>query len=254
MRDSSKLTIRGGSRLPFGLSKTNVAEKTPVVPDQKTLAQLSWRHMYQKAVALWHALSAEEKLDWESQARRKHMTGFAWFMSQALKPNPGLYLPLQGGTMAGDIDMSKNRLLKLPLPIDPQEPASRTYVDQALENFMWAKFLNDTPSGIGAYFEMSPDPTGEAKSTFSSEVLDTGEDQPLFQWISDEVVSFTTILSGIIRFHIHAQRTAGNKSIQLYAELYEYTSAAAEILITTTELCVFLTDDESCIEIHAPLA
>ena len=61
--------------------------------------------MYQKAVALWHGLSAAEKGEWESQARPKHMTGFAWFMSQALKPNPGLYLPLQGGTMQGIIEM-----------------------------------------------------------------------------------------------------------------------------------------------------
>lgn len=106
---------------------TNIAEKTPVVPDQKTLAQLSWRHMYQKAVALWHALSAGEKEEWESQARRRHMTGFAWFMSQALKPNPGLYLPLQGGTMTGDITMGKNRLLKLPLPTDSQEPLTLAY-------------------------------------------------------------------------------------------------------------------------------
>lgn len=101
--------------------KTDIAEKTPVVPDAKSLAQLSWRHMYLKAVALWHALSVAEKEDWESQARSRHMTGFAWFMSQALKPNPGLYLPLQGGTMSGDIDMAKHRLLRLPAPADPQE-------------------------------------------------------------------------------------------------------------------------------------
>ncbi|MBA7661274.1 hypothetical protein ES703_69289 [subsurface metagenome] len=234
--------------------KTNIVEAYPVPTDVKSLAQLSWRHMYQKAVALWHALSAAEQQDWESAARPKHMTGFAWFMSQALKPNPGLYLPLQGGIMAGDIDMAKHRLLKLPLPSDAQEAASKAYIDQALENFMWAKFLNDTPSGIGAYYLMAPDPTGEAESTFTSGVLGTGDGQTLFQWISDAVVSFTTIKTGIIRVHIHAQRIAGNKSIQLYAEIYEYTSAAAELLITTTELCGFLTDDESCIEIHAPLA
>ncbi len=99
----------------------NIAEKKPEVPDAKTLAQLSWRHMYLKAVALWHGLSTAEQQDWESQASRRHMTGFAWFMSQALKPNPGLYLPLQGGTMSGDIDMDKNRLLKLPAPADSQE-------------------------------------------------------------------------------------------------------------------------------------
>lgn len=99
----------------------NIAEKTPIPQDPKSLAQLSWRHMYIKAVALWHALSAAEQQDWQSQASRRQMTGFAWFMSQALKPNPGLYLPLQGGTMAGAIDMAKYHLLRLPAPIDAQE-------------------------------------------------------------------------------------------------------------------------------------
>lgn len=103
--------------------RQNIVETLPIPPDAKSLAQLSWRHMYLKAVALWHGLSVVERQDWESLARRKHMTGFAWFMSQALKPNPGLYLPLQGGTMSGNIDMAKNRLLRLPAPTDPQEAA-----------------------------------------------------------------------------------------------------------------------------------
>lgn len=93
--------------------RQNIAEKMPVPEDAKSLAQLSWRHMYQKAVALWHALSPAEKQEWESLARPKHMTGFAWFVSQALKPNPGLYLPLQGGTMSGDIAMAGNKVTGL---------------------------------------------------------------------------------------------------------------------------------------------
>ena len=101
--------------------KQHIVEKKPELKDVKSPAQLSWRHMYLKAVALWNALSAAEKQEWESLARPKHMTGFAWFMSQCLKPNPGIYLPLQGGTMQGNIDMAKNRLLKLPLPTDAQE-------------------------------------------------------------------------------------------------------------------------------------
>ena len=109
--------------------KQDIVEKTPIPKDAKSLAQLSWRHMYQKAVALWHALSPEEKQEWESLARRKHMTGFAWFISQALKPNPGLYLPLQGGTMSGDIDMEKHRILKLPAPTDSQEPTRKSELD-----------------------------------------------------------------------------------------------------------------------------
>lgn len=115
----------------------NIAESTPIPEDARSLAQLSWRHMYQKAVALWHALSADEKQEWESLARHKHMTGFAWFISQALKPNPGLYLPLQGGTMAGDIDMAKNKILRLPLPTDSQEPLTLAYFTANIAPYLY---------------------------------------------------------------------------------------------------------------------
>jgi len=88
--------------------------------------------MFLKVVALWHALSAAEKQAWESAARPHHMTGYAYFISQSLRPNPGIYLPLQGGTMQGDIDMAKFRLLKLPLPTDNQEAATKKYHDDNL--------------------------------------------------------------------------------------------------------------------------
>lgn len=99
----------------------NIAEKKPEIMDVKSTAQLSWRHMYQKCAALWHTLSVAEQQEWESLARPKHMTGFAYWQSQCLRPNPGIYLPLQGGTMQGDIDMAKFRVLRLPAPADPQE-------------------------------------------------------------------------------------------------------------------------------------
>ncbi len=110
----------------------NIAEKKPVVPDAKTLVQLSWRHMFQKVVALWHALSAAEKLEWESLARPHHMTGYAYFLSQCLKPNPGIYLPLQGGKMSGDIDMDKNRITKLPAPVSSQDADNLTAREAAI--------------------------------------------------------------------------------------------------------------------------
>ncbi|GAI05556.1 unnamed protein product, partial [marine sediment metagenome] len=53
-----------------------------------------------------------------------------------LRPNPGIYLPLQGGTMSGNIDMAKNRLLKLPAPTDDQEPATKAYADTFIK-FIW---------------------------------------------------------------------------------------------------------------------
>jgi len=113
-----------------------IAEVKPETPNVQSQAQLSWRHMFQKVVALWHALPAEERQVWESLARPRHMTGYAWFVSQALRPNPGLYLPLQGGSMQGDIDMAKHFITSLPLPTDPQHPATKGYVD-ALTKVIW---------------------------------------------------------------------------------------------------------------------
>ncbi|GAI68292.1 unnamed protein product [marine sediment metagenome] len=109
-----------------------IVGKKPEVPDAKTLAQLPWRHMYQKAVVLWHALSVAERQEWESLARPKHMTGFAWFISQALKPNPGLYLPLQGGRMEGGIDMAKHWIRNVRKPLDDQEPVTLAYFKDKL--------------------------------------------------------------------------------------------------------------------------
>lgn len=113
-----------------------IAEVKPETPDAHTLAQLSWRHMFQKVVALWHTLDAEERAVWESLARPRHMTGYAWFVSQALRPNPGIYLPLQGGTMQGDIDMASHFITTLPTPTDPLHPATKGYVD-ALTKVTW---------------------------------------------------------------------------------------------------------------------
>lgn len=113
--------------------KQNIIEKRPIPTDAKSPAQLIWRHMYQKAIALWHGLSDEEQKEWESLARPKHMTGYAWFISQALKPNPGLYLPLQGGTMSGNIVMAGNRILLLPEPIDDQEPARKMDIGPVID-------------------------------------------------------------------------------------------------------------------------
>lgn len=101
----------------------SITKRAPHPPDLRSLAQLSWRTMFQKAVALWHSLSPTEKLSWERQATPLHMTGFSYFVSQALKPNPGIYLPLAGGIMTGPIDMGGNHLTTLPAPSSPDHAA-----------------------------------------------------------------------------------------------------------------------------------
>ncbi len=97
--------------------------------DPKSTAQQQWRHMYQKAIALWHALSESETREWELLGTQHHMTGYAYFLSQALRPNPGLYLPLQGGIMTGDIDMDGHAITDLPLPVQEGDAARKGYVD-----------------------------------------------------------------------------------------------------------------------------
>lgn len=148
--------------------RTDIAEKTPSLKDFTTPSRSEWRHMYQKAVALWHALSSSEQQEWESLARPKHMTGFAWFISQALKPNPGLYLPLQGGTMQGDIDMFGYRVLVLPEPAVFHEPATKKYCDDAEARSTYTQ-------GARAYHDIDQTiPNGQWTTiSFNSERYDT---------------------------------------------------------------------------------
>lgn len=146
----------------------NIAEKTPIPKDAKTSHQLSWRTMYQLAVELWHALSAAEKLAWESSARPRHMTGFAWFMSQALRPNPGLYLPLLGGAMQGDIDIATFRLLNLPAPALAHEPLRLSEYTANIAPFLYhegARVYHNANQAI-------PDNTNTTLS-FNTEIYDT---------------------------------------------------------------------------------
>jgi len=112
--------------------KQTILEHKPIPTDARSPNQLIWRHMYSKCATLWHDLSEAEQQEWQSAARPKHMSGYAWFMSQCLRPNPGIYLPLQGGTMQGDIDLDSYRLLNLIDPTVDQEPATKKYHDDNL--------------------------------------------------------------------------------------------------------------------------
>ena len=103
-----------------------IAENIPSHPDARTSAQLEHRTMFQMCTNLWHTLSDTEKATWESIARPFHMTGYAYYQSQCLRPNPGIYLPLLGGTMQGNIDMATKRVLNLPAPVADEEPSRKT--------------------------------------------------------------------------------------------------------------------------------
>ncbi len=121
----------GGITLRRNLRRV-IAEKVPALADAGSPAQLAWRPMFLLAKDLWHDLSISEKRTWESAARPHHLTGYQYFMSQALRPNPGLYLPLLGGTMQGDIDMAGFKIEDLPGPLAAQEPVTRQYFEDNL--------------------------------------------------------------------------------------------------------------------------
>lgn len=107
----------------------DLVEKKPEIKDAQTAAQLYHRNMFSLCKDLWHTLSAAEKAVWESQGTARHMTGYAWYISQCLRPNPGIYLPLAGGTMSGNILMGANQIRGLPNPTLAAEATRKAYVD-----------------------------------------------------------------------------------------------------------------------------
>jgi hypothetical protein len=153
------LTHRGGR---------HIAEATPKLKDRKTLAQLSWRTMFQLAIEWWHTLTSAEKQAWENSARPLHLSGYDYFMSQALRPNPGIYLPLAGGTMSGDIVCASHKITQLPDPIASQDPVTKAYFEAHVPAGPYtegARVYNSVdisiPSGVNTYL------------TFNSERYDT---------------------------------------------------------------------------------
>jgi hypothetical protein len=111
--------------------------------------------MYQLAITLWHDLPGAEKKAWESVATPHHMTGYAYFLSQALRPNPGIYLPLAGGTMSGPINMSSQKINTLATPTADADAATKKYVDDHVPASsipagliaMWHGLLVNIPTG-----------------------------------------------------------------------------------------------------------
>jgi len=85
--------------------------------------------MWQLAASLWHDLSEAEVREWERAGTKRGMTGFAAYMSEALRPNPGIYLPLAGGVMTGEIDMDGHNITDLLPPDEDLDAATKEYVD-----------------------------------------------------------------------------------------------------------------------------
>lgn len=100
--------------------------------DAHTDTQQSWRTMVEMAIALWHDLSVAERRVWNHLAAGKNMTGYNLFLSQALRPNPGIYLPLLGGTMQGAIAMANHAITDMPNPLNLQDADTKAARNTAI--------------------------------------------------------------------------------------------------------------------------
>lgn len=116
-------------------------------------------------------------------------------------------------------------------------------------------FFNDTSSDIGGiYYNMTNADLGGAESTLSTAGLGAGDGQALvnFASLSNEP-GIETLKSGIYDVHIHAEKTAGTKPVNIYAEIYTRTSGGAETLHMTTEVSGLITSEDE-VTLHANLA
>lgn len=137
-------------------------------------------------------------------------------------------------------------------PTLPAHLATKEYVDLAI-NVEFDYFLTDTAHTIGGiYYEMHDQETGDAESSFSTGPLGGGSDQALvnFANISGEP-GIHALQSGVFSCHLHAERTAGTRSVRIYWELYKRTDpGGVETLITTSEISDPVTS-KTAFELHA---
>ncbi|KKM82452.1 hypothetical protein LCGC14_1319490 [marine sediment metagenome] len=129
--------------------------------------------MWQLATSLWHQLSAAERRAWESAGTTRHMTGYAWFMSQALRPNPGVYLPLAGGSMSGDIAMDNHLIVGLADPVNPQDAVNLRSVPAGGAAMTWLTNsvnlltdLNRTTTQPWATLDLTTDTSPSARMAY----------------------------------------------------------------------------------------
>ena len=142
--------------------------------------------------------------------------------------------------VAGEVAMSANKITGLADPTLDQDATTKIYVDTASAAFDVDYFFNNTASDIGGiYFDMTSAALGGGESTLSTAGLTAStNDQALVNFLTDETggLGILDIPAGTFEVHFHAERTAGNSTVNIYAEVYKRASGGAETLITTSQV------------------
>ncbi|GAG94794.1 unnamed protein product, partial [marine sediment metagenome] len=193
---------------------------------------------------LWHGLSAPEQFQWQSDASKKHMTGFAYFMSQCLRPNPGLYLPLQGGTMTGTIEMNGNHIHGLPFPGHAEDPIRQfeytTYIKPWLMKET-CRVYNDTTVAI-------PDTTHTTLS-FNQERWDTDTMHDLVanpERLTARTAGYYLIIANV-KFLLHAvgfrNFYIADKNANIIAETRHPGNAVSDVVMSLSTILYMAVND-----------
>ena len=88
-------------------------------------------------------------------------------------------------------------------PVNSNQLATKEYVDSAI-SFIQEFFLTDTASGIGSYFNMVDQHTGQPESSDSTGSISQDNGQALTEWITvASVPGITDLEHGIYSVHIN---------------------------------------------------
>lgn len=77
-----------------------IARTKPTPVDRHSLPQYYQRWLYQDYASWWHSLTPVQMQQWESDARRRHITGYNYWLSTRLSTRPDIIIGLHLDSLA----------------------------------------------------------------------------------------------------------------------------------------------------------
>ena len=161
------------------------------------------------------------------------------------------YLPRDGSLpMTSDLNMGGNSIINLSEPINDSDAATKYYVDSLISGLEITYFFTNQSADVAGYYIM--DPTSLEQFTIELGPFDTGDDQFVIGFITNDTVIPRILHKGVHLAHILAYKS-GTKPVEIYWRLYERLENGTEILIMTSETSALLTQDRQAFDLPAVL-
>jgi len=103
--------------------------------------------------------------------------------------------------------------------------------------------LDAADIAVATYKQTSLTPSELTTASVNTSV-DAETNTLIEEWISPSGLAFDSLIAGIYTLHIHAQKTAGNRSVRLYWDFYERENDGTEHLISTSNLSSLVTSKD----------